>query len=171
MRNIEPLAALGLLARGAVLIDIRAADEHRREHIPGALCIPLDTLQSALRLPAGVPVVFHCRSGLRTGSNAARLAAAAGDREAWLLDGGLDGWTRSGLPTARAAGAPVELGRQVQLAVGAVVLTGSVLAATLSPWFLLLTALPGLGLLVAGATGFCGLAHVLARMPWNRTPA
>ena len=168
MRNIDPHAAQRLLAEGAVMIDIRDPGEYRREHIPGALCVPLDTLQGALRLPSGLPVVFHCRSGLRTGSSAVRLAAAAGDREAWLLHGGLDGWIRAGLPTSRAAGAPLELGRQVQLAVGTVVLAGSVLAATLSPWFLLLTALPGLGLLVAGTTGFCGLAHVLARMPWNR---
>lgn len=168
MRNIDPCEARRLLDAGAVLVDIRSADEHRRERIPGALCVPLEALHGPLPLPPGVPVVFHCRSGLRTDSHAARLAEAAGDREAWRLEGGLDGWRRAGLPTARAAGAPLELGRQVQLVVGAVVLVGSVLAAMLSPWFLLLTALPGLGLLVAGSTGFCGLARVLARMPWNR---
>ena len=58
--------------------------------------------------------------------------------------------------------------RQVQLGAGGLVLLGIVLAATVSPWFLLVTGFVGGGLLLAGATGFCGMARVLAYMPWNR---
>jgi rhodanese-related sulfurtransferase len=153
-----------------VLVDIRGADEHRRSRIAGARCLPLDALDaSALATCAGdAPVVFHCRSGLRTTANSVRLANAAQGRQAYCLAGGLNAWRQSGLAVEHTAGAPLELARQVQLAVGTVVLAGSVLAATVSPWFLLLAALPGLGLMIAGLTGFCGLAHVLARMPWNR---
>jgi hypothetical protein len=38
----------------------------------------------------------------------------------------------------------------------------------ISPLFFLLSGFFGLGLTFAGATGFCGLARVLALMPWNR---
>lgn len=173
MQQVTPRDAQALLAEGAVLVDIRGTDEHRRSRIAGARSLPLDTLDaSTLAACAGdAPVIFHCRSGLRTAANSARLAAAAQARPACCLAGGLDAWRRAGLAVAHTAGAPLELARQVQLAVGTVVLAGSVLAATVSPWWLLLSALPGLGLVVAGLTGFCGLAHVLARMPWNRAPA
>ena len=39
------------------------------------------------------------------------------------------------------------------------------------PWLLALAALFGAGLTFAGATGTCGLALVLMRMPWNAAPA
>lgn len=166
-------AAHHLIESGqAVLVDVRAADEHARECIPGALHVPLALWQAgdarcgaAL---AGVPaVVFHCRSGHRTRAAAAALAAGAAC-DAYLLDGGLDAWKRAGLPVRRDASQPLELQRQVHLAAGALVALGTLLAATVSPWFLAVPALVGCGLMVAGATGFCGMARLLARMPWNR---
>ena len=169
MRSIDTATARNLLDRGALLVDIREPDEYRREHIPGSRCIPLATLSASPGLGAGeAPVVFHCRTGMRTGSNAALLEAAAGGREAYVLEGGLHAWRQAGLPLERDAAAPLELNRQVQIVVGSLVLTGTLLAATVSPWFLLLTGIPGAGLLFAGISGFCGMARVLARMPWNR---
>src|SRR5690606_4118395 len=96
------------------------------------------------------------------------LEQAAGGREAYLVEGGLEAWKRAGLPTERDAGAPLELMRQVQLGAGGLVLLGTVLAATVSPWFLMLTGFVGCGLLLAGATGFCGMARLLVHMSWNR---
>jgi hypothetical protein len=63
---------------------------------------------------------------------------------------------------------PVSIIRQVQLVVGTLVLGTSILAALVSPWFLLLTGFFGAGLVFAGATGTCGMASMLAAMPWNR---
>ena len=169
MRNIDTATAQAMLARGALLVDIRDPDEYGRGHIPGSRCIPLAALSGAPQLGQGEgPVVFHCRSGMRTAANAALLQAAAGGRDACVLAGGLDAWRRAGLPVVRDAGAPLELNRQVQITVGALVLAGTVLAAVVSPWFLLLTGALGAGLVVAGITGFCGMARVLAAMPWNR---
>ena len=48
--------------------------------------------------------------------------------------------------------------------------TGTVLGTTVSPWFYVLPGFVGAGLMFAGATGFCGMARVLARAPWNRAP-
>ena len=43
-----------------------------------------------------------------------------------------------------------------------VVLTGTLLAATVSPWFLIMPGFVGLNLLQAQFTGFCPLAKILA---------
>jgi hypothetical protein len=58
--------------------------------------------------------------------------------------------------------------RQVQITVGFVSAIGATLALTISPWFAVIPLLAGCGLLFAGLTGFCGLALLLAKMPWNR---
>jgi hypothetical protein len=64
--------------------------------------------------------------------------------------------------------APLELQRQVQIAVGTMILAGFALAWLVSPWFLALPLFAGAGLVFAGLTGFCGMARLLAAMPWNR---
>lgn len=170
MKKLDPHATQALLDGGALLVDIRGADEHARERIPGACCIPLAQLADAaqLRQAEGRPIVFHCRSGMRTTAHAAALDAAAPGGTAYVVEGGLEAWKQAGLPVARDARAPLELMRQVQIAAGGLVLLGTVLAATVSPWFLLLTGFIGAGLLFAGVSGFCGMALLLARMPWNR---
>jgi hypothetical protein len=38
----------------------------------------------------------------------------------------------------------------------------------ISPWFFTIPALVGAGLITAGLTGFCGMARILMRAPWNR---
>jgi hypothetical protein len=43
-----------------------------------------------------------------------------------------------------------------------------VLGTAVNPWFLGLSLFAGLGLVFAGATGFCGMARVLMMMPWNK---
>jgi hypothetical protein len=47
-------------------------------------------------------------------------------------------------------------------------LAGTVLGVAVSPWFFVVPAFFGAGLTFAGLTGFCGLARVLMKMPWNR---
>ncbi|MCD8500103.1 MAG: DUF2892 domain-containing protein [Gammaproteobacteria bacterium] len=37
-----------------------------------------------------------------------------------------------------------------------------------NPWFCLLSGFVGLGLMFAGITGWCGMAKLLAKMPWNQ---
>lgn len=169
MRSIDPHTAQALLAEGATLIDIRDGDAHRRARIPGSRCVPLAELHGwTADAQSGGTLIFHCQAGLRTRTSAPALAAAAGDRDACVLDGGIEGWTRAGLAIQRAPGSVLDIGRQVQIVVGGLALAGSLLAATVSPWFLLLSGAVGAGLLFAGISGVCGLALGLARMPWNR---
>ncbi|RZJ93902.1 MAG: DUF2892 domain-containing protein, partial [Brevundimonas sp.] len=72
------------------------------------------------------------------------------------------------LPAAVDRKAPLELMRQVQIAAGSLVLLGTVLAWLVHPAFIALSGFVGAGLVFAGASGFCGMARVLAVMPWNR---
>ena len=115
LATLSPTEAKRLLDQGAVLVDIREADEHARENIPGAHLAPLSRLdQTDLAIPEGQRVIFHCRSGSRTQGNAARLAATAGGAcEAFILEGGLDAWKKAGLPVAVDRRQPLELQRQV----------------------------------------------------------
>lgn len=155
-----------LVASGARLIDIRGADEHAREHIPGAANLPLAQVEE---LSAGTqPVVFHCRSGMRTKAHAADLHAAAKGAPCFILAGGIEEWRSAGLPTRVDRKKPIEIMRQVQLIAGGLVLLGVVLGLLIAPAFSLLSAFVGAGLMVAGATGWCGMATLLQRMPWNR---
>jgi rhodanese-related sulfurtransferase len=163
--HITPAEAKRLLDQGARLVDIRGKDEHARERIPGAHNAPLDTLTSINA--GGQPVVFHCKSGQRTAMNAGRLAQAA-ECDAYIVDGGIDAWKRAGLPVATDASQPIEIMRQVQITAGALVLLGVLLGGLVAPAFYGLAAFVGAGLMFAGITGWCGMAKLLAFLPWNR---
>ncbi len=168
LKTISPSAAAELVLKGAVLIDIRDKDEHLREGIPGARHHALSRIDAETPVrPGDDIVVFHCRSGARTTGNAARLAAAAETCEAYILEGGLDAWKRAGLPIRFDRKQPIEIMRQVQIAAGSFVLLGVVLGALLNPAFYLLSGFVGAGLVFAGVSGFCGMAHLLEAMPWN----
>lgn len=168
--TIKPSEARNLLDRGALLIDIREADEHAREKIPGARHLPLSKLDEAgLALDKGKPVIFHCKSGARTAANAQRLAAKLdGPCEAFIVEGGLDAWRKAGLPVAVDRHQPLELQRQVQIGAGGLALAGTLLGVFVSPWFFAVPGFVGMGLITAGVTGFCGMARILMRAPWNR---
>lgn len=170
LKTISAQEASRLLQQGAALVDVREPDEHARERIPGAQSVPLSRLQQIdLKVAAGQPVLFHCRSGARTAGNADRLAEKAGDLEAFIVEGGLDALKKAGLPVAMDRRQPLELMRQVQIAAGSMVVLGVVLGVTISPVFHALSGFVGAGLVFAGVTGTCGLASMLRLMPWNRT--
>lgn len=169
LATLSPADARTAIEAGARLIDIRGADEHARERIPGATNVPLDRIGD---LPSdGRAVVFHCRSGMRTAANAAKLRAAAAGAPAFILGGGIDAWRQAGHPVVADRSQPLEIMRQVQIAAGALVLTGMLLGTFIASGFFVLSAFVGAGLMFAGVTGSCGMANLLRIMPWNRRPA
>lgn len=170
--TLTPMSPLDLKRRldagEAVLIDVRESDEHAREHVLGARLAPLSAIDSHdFDRDHDKIAVFHCRSGMRTQANAARLLGR-GFREAYYLDGGLDAWKAAGLPVHANRRAPLEIMRQVQIAAGVLILTGVLLGALVNPAFYGLSAFIGAGLAFAGVTGWCGMAMLLKAMPWNR---
>ena len=78
-------------------------------------------------------------------------------------EGGLDGWKKAGLTTNADRKAPLEIMRQVQITAGAIVVLGAVLATTVNPAFIWLSAFIGAGLVFAGSTGWCGMAKAALR--------
>lgn len=164
---ISPAEARKMVAGGARLIDIRSPDEFARARIPGSENRPIDAMGRVGDAPA---VVYHCRSGMRTAANASRLAAVS-DCPAYLLEGGLDAWRAAGMPVTEDRKAPLEIMRQVQITAGTLVVIGVILGLTVQPAFFGLSAFVGAGLVFAGSTGWCGMAKLLAAMPWNRRAA
>ncbi len=107
VETITPERAAKMIDDGAVLIDIREANEYARENIPGARHHALSQLDSRHPAREGDTVlIFHCKSGARTNMNAGKLAARAGECEVYLLGGGIEAWKRAGLPTSAGAAAP-----------------------------------------------------------------
>jgi rhodanese-related sulfurtransferase len=163
--SISPTEAKRLIAQGARMIDIRAPDEHARERIPGAENLPVEGL-SALQGGSGI-AIFHCRSGQRTAMNADKLARAA-SCDAYIVEGGIEAWKKAGLPVERDRSRPIEIQRQVMIAAGGLVLLGALLGRFVASEFYVLPVFVGAGLTFAGITGWCGMAKLLALMPWNR---
>jgi choline dehydrogenase-like flavoprotein len=129
--------------------------------------VPLDQLDIRLdEIPDQADVVVVCRTGLRATVAAETLARAG--RRARVLEGGVQAWRRARLPL-RQGRKRLAVDRQVQLITGTMVLAGVTLGTLVSPWFLALAAFFGAGLTFAGATGTCGLARLLMKLPWNRS--
>lgn len=171
--TISPARAAEMLRAGdALLVDVREADERARAHIPGSAHLPLSRLAEAeLAVQQGRPVIFHCASGARTAQAAPALAARAQGCEAYVIEGGIAAWRGAGLPVAEDRRAPLPLMRQVQIVAGSLVVLGVLLGALVAPAFYGLAGFVGAGLVFAGVTGFCGMANLLAVMPWNRRAA
>lgn len=158
-----------LHSRRAILVDIREQDEFAREHVSGAAHLPLNTIDAqTMSGHASREVIYTCRSGNRTGANETTLAGCV-PGEAFVMEGGLDAWKAQGLPINADRSKPIELMRQVQMTAGGLILVGALLGLGVHPAFWGLPVFVGAGLFLAGATGFCGMARLLAVMPWNRT--
>jgi rhodanese-related sulfurtransferase len=150
------------------LIDVRTPVEYREVHVDFAKSIPLNELDvaklAADRGEVKEPLYVICRSGGRAGQACEKLSSAG--VEAVNVEGGTLAWDAAGLPVLRGK-KTVSLERQVRIVIGSMVLLSS-LSAFYSVYWIWLTAFFGAGLIFSGITDFCGLAPILARMPWNQ---
>lgn len=104
VKEVTPKEAAEMARAGARIVDIREAAELRAGMIPGAEHAPLSLI--GIKPPRSEPgraVIFHCKSGGRTGMNAAALARTLPDCEVYLLRGGVDAWRAAGLPLIQPA--------------------------------------------------------------------
>lgn len=98
--DVEQLKQM-LDANEALLVDVREPGEHAAERIAGAHSAPLSALGAdVLQRAEGKIVVFHCKSGMRTQTDAAKLAACASG-EAFYLAGGIEAWKSAALPVQK----------------------------------------------------------------------
>ncbi len=152
----------------AELVDIRDPGERSQMRIPEARWMPLTGLEAGLKAEPNEKVgIFHCRSGRRTQVHADTLATV-GYPETYVLEGGIMAWKEAGYPVDSDSGAPIEIMRQVQIVAGGLVLLGVILGVGVHPGFFGLSGFIGAGLLFSGVTGSCGMAMMLARLPFNR---
>lgn len=169
VREIDARTAKTWLDAGeAVLIDVREPAEHAAQHIPGARLQPLGSV-CCDDLPATEgKILIHCQKGAR-GSNACqKLMAEKDGLEIYNIQGGIEAWQQAGLPVQSSGRKTLPLDRQVQITIGLSVLIFSLLGYFLHPVYSFGAAFFGAGLLNAGLTGWCGLAKLMARMPWNQ---
>lgn len=158
------------LAGRVQVIDVRSGNEWRAGHIAWAEHLPLAELEGGRSPSSAEPgnvLVLVCQSGVRAAK--AQLVLKERGIEAEVLEGGMNAWAAAGLPQEQEEGRHgISLMRQVQLIIGCINLLGLGLGLSHSPWWLGIPLFTSIGLLVAGITGTCGLALLLARMPWNR---
>jgi rhodanese-related sulfurtransferase len=153
---------------GVRLLDVRTHGEYTAAHIRGAYNVPLDALgEHAAEICAiDTPVVLICQSGQRA-RRAETTLAGSGMPHLHLLEDGMQGWVASGLPVVRGR-ARLSLERQVRIAAGTLAGAGGLLALFVTPWFGVVPAIIGSGLVFSGLTDTCGMAMLLARLPYNR---
>jgi rhodanese-related sulfurtransferase len=153
------------------LIDVRTPAEYRSVHASIARLVPLDELnaQRFMETRRGArdePLYVICRTGTR-GEKACEKFRCAGFTNVVNVAGGTQAWEQAGLPVVRGK-KMVPLDRQIQIAAGALVLSGFVLGELSNANWFLLSGFVGCGLLLAGLTGFCPLGQFMAKMPWNQ---
>jgi rhodanese-related sulfurtransferase len=158
------------LAQQAVtLVDVREPVEYAGEHLAGSILVPLSKFDPSQIPNEGQKVVVYCQSGRRSTQAAQQLVASGFEVENLVtLKGGLNAWKAEGYQTKVNKKAPLSLMRQVQIVAGSLVLTGTLLGAFVSPGFLVLSGFVGAGLMFAGITNTCGLALLLAKLPYNQ---
>jgi rhodanese-related sulfurtransferase/predicted transcriptional regulator len=105
----EPVSARELAellrADEVVLLDVRPADEYAAGHLPGALSIPVEELESRLgELPPGKEVVAYCRGPYCVFAPQAVQILRAHGFEARRLEEGVSDWRALGLEIAVGSG-------------------------------------------------------------------
>lgn len=90
-------AAHDLVAKGAILLDVRSGGEFADKHLPGAVNVPVDEIDARLaeieKLTAGdkkTPIVVYCSAGGR--SRAAKKLLVKAGYESVMNLGAMSSW-------------------------------------------------------------------------------
>lgn len=172
VRTISPDDLQELIATGynIELIDVRTPAEFREVHAEAAVNIPLDMIDPETilrqRESDNEPLYFICRSDSRA-RKACEAFQSVGCLDVVNVAGGTIAWDDLGLPVVRGA-RTISLERQVRIAAGSLVVVGVVLGWLVHPALTGIAAFVGSGLVFAGVTDTCGMAMLLAKMPWNQ---
>lgn len=176
--SAQTLADLRRRGESVTLIDVRTPAEYGEVHVDCARNVPLDRLapEAVKAEHAGKdgPIYFICRSGGRS-RQACEQMLAAGLTNVVSVEGGTAACESAGVSVIRGKKA-MSLERQVRITAGGLVAIGAALAA-FGPdptWRSIgagLAGFIGCGLVFAGVTDTCGMAMILARMPWNQKNA
>jgi rhodanese-related sulfurtransferase len=167
----QEISRLQKSGKSVELIDVRTPVEYQELHVEFARNVPLDrldtdTIQASRSGSVDEPLYVVCRSGGR-GKQACEKLLSAGLVNVCNVEGGTLACEAAGLPMVCGKKA-ISLERQVRIAAGALVVIGAALGFWVHIYWIGLAAFVGAGLMFAGITDTCGMAIVLARMPWNQ---
>jgi len=148
------------------LVDVRSASEFAAGHLPQAMNIPLEEADVRIDDLGTGPVALLCQSGNRAGMACELLRSH--HPNLLVVEGGTDAWLRAGGPIVATSAVRWSLDRQVRFGAGMMVLAGTLLSLFHHPGWIGLAIFVGAGLTFAGLTNICGMAFLLAKLPWNR---
>lgn len=153
------------------LFDVRTSVEFREVRATPAINQPLDKLDPHVLMKsrngsAEAPLYLICKGGTR-GAKACQKLIDAGYANVVNVEGGTEAWVAAGLPVIRGKKS-MSLERQVRVAAGFIVLVGALLALFVHPYFGVIPAFVGAGLMFAGITNTCAMGMMIAKMPWNQ---
>lgn len=154
---------------GSQCLDVREPAEYAEtRHENFGLCSLSDLSEKTVAsLERSKTTYLLCRSGNRACQAADKLEKM-GFTDLRVIEGGLSAFQAAGRPLIKGASNVWGLERQVRFAAGSLVLTGLVLARTVHPGFVFLSGFVAAGLIFSAVTDTCGMAMLLARMPWNQ---
>ena len=100
-KRVTTREALDLVnSQGGIVVDVRTVDEYNQKHLRDSVFVPLDELLNRHReLPSNRPLLFLCRTGMRS-ALAAEFSAALGfdPGQLYNVEGGIVDWEREALP-------------------------------------------------------------------------
>ena len=149
-------------------INVCTPAEYKEKHISGVRSVPLDEIERHVQEFKDKKTIYvHCRSGKRGAAAIEKLAALGVRAELVNVEGGIMAWEEAGYGTAKLTNC-LPLLRQTFIVAGMIIILAHVLALTVSPLWFALSGAVGVGLFVAGLTGWCGMTVLLAKLPWNK---
>ena len=175
-KTINVKDALEMIKNGeAVLIDVREPDEFKAEHIAYAFSVPLSSLEEGFKfldIPKDKIILFQCLKGMRGQQACERIEGLDNCQNTIMnIEGGIEAWKENNFPVIGASSnnsSGLSIMRQVQIIIGGLIAFTVALGFLGITWAFIIAGIFGGALCFAGLTGWCGLAMLLSKMPWNR---
>lgn len=102
--TITPKNALKMVENGgAIIVDVREADEFSDMHIPYAMSLPMSLIDGMfhhLSFPSDVAIIFQCKMGGRSARVCDYVTQTINpSNKIYNLEGGITAWGNAGLIT------------------------------------------------------------------------
>ena len=83
------------------IVDVRAAEDFAKGHVPGAINLPIDQVNAPQGLSKDKQTVLYCYSHVCHLAARAAVELAGQGYPVMEMDGGFDAWTKMDLPTEK----------------------------------------------------------------------
>lgn len=93
VQNVDSAGLLAAQAKGAQVVDVRTAGEFQLGHIPGAINVPVDEVQTTAKSwDRNATYVVYCASGARS-AEAVKIMQSMGFTNIDHFNKGIEAWT------------------------------------------------------------------------------